>query len=109
MMERVGVTKLDWADRWLRDGLEISRLPAVVQVVEIDMTRVVESIRLWRAQEQYVTFNHVVMRAAGMSHHSRPPSPDARRKQEVLPGYSQDWLFSGIGLILRSGARHFRP
>jgi pyruvate/2-oxoglutarate dehydrogenase complex dihydrolipoamide acyltransferase (E2) component len=67
MMERVGVTKLDWADRWLRDGLEISRLPAVVQVVEIDMTRVVESIRLWRAQEQYVTFNHVVMRAAGMA------------------------------------------
>ena len=37
MPKYVTVKKLDWAERWLRDGLEISRLPATVKIVEIDM------------------------------------------------------------------------
>lgn len=67
MTERVRGTKLDWAERWLCDGLRISSLPPVVQMVEIDMTRAVQSIDRSRAKGQRATFNHIIVRAAAMA------------------------------------------
>jgi pyruvate dehydrogenase E2 component (dihydrolipoamide acetyltransferase) len=67
MPEHVTVKKLDWAERWLRDGLEISQLPAAVKIIEIDMTKATQSIHLLRAQGHRVTFTHLIVRAAALA------------------------------------------
>lgn len=67
MPNDVTVKKLDWAERWLRDGLEISRLPAAVKILEIDATRATQSIHSWRANGQRVTVTHLVIRAAALA------------------------------------------
>jgi pyruvate dehydrogenase E2 component (dihydrolipoamide acetyltransferase) len=67
MPKHVTVKKLDWAERWLRDGLEISRLPATVIIIEIDMTKATQSIHLLRAKGHRVTFTHLIIRAASLA------------------------------------------
>ena len=67
MHKYIAIKKLDWAERWLRDGLEISRLPAAVKIVEIDATKANQSIQLFRAKGFRVTFTHLVIRAAALS------------------------------------------
>ena len=66
-MPEYSVKNLDWADRWLRDGLELSRMPAAVKIVEIDMTRATQSIHLLRAKGHRVTFTHLIIRSAGLA------------------------------------------
>jgi pyruvate dehydrogenase E2 component (dihydrolipoamide acetyltransferase) len=66
-MPEFSVKKLDWAERWLRDGLEISQLPTAVKIVEIDMTKATESICLFRAEGHRVTFTHLILRAAALA------------------------------------------
>ena len=67
MPEQTTVKKLDWAENWLKDGLEISRLPATVQIIEIDMTRATEYIHALRAKGHRVTFTHLIVRAAALA------------------------------------------
>jgi pyruvate dehydrogenase E2 component (dihydrolipoamide acetyltransferase) len=66
-MPEYSFQKLDWADRWLKDGLEICQLPSAVKIIEIDMTKAGESIRLFREKGHRVTFTHLIIRAAGMA------------------------------------------
>jgi pyruvate dehydrogenase E2 component (dihydrolipoamide acetyltransferase) len=67
MPSDVTVKKLNWAERWLRDGLEISRLPATVKILEIDATRATQSIHRWREKGQRVTVTHLIIRAAALA------------------------------------------
>ena len=66
-MPKRTVKKLDWAERWLRDALEISRPPATVKIFEIDMTKAAETIRVLRANGHHVTFTHLIIRAAALA------------------------------------------
>jgi len=66
-MRKYSVQKLDWAERWLRDGLEICQLPTAVKIVEIDMTQATELICLFRAEGHRVTFTHLIIRAAALA------------------------------------------
>jgi len=68
------VKELDGAGRWLLDGLEISRLPATGQIIEIDVTRAAESIHPLRAKEHRVTFANLILRAAALASLTREPA-----------------------------------
>ena len=59
--------KLDWAERWVRNGLELSQPPAFFESLQVDMTEA----RTWieRAREQGVrlTYAAILVRAAALA------------------------------------------
>jgi pyruvate/2-oxoglutarate dehydrogenase complex dihydrolipoamide acyltransferase (E2) component len=58
---------LDYAERWLRDGLEITRPPAFFQSMDADMTRVQKLIQDAATRGLRLTYAPVLVRAAALS------------------------------------------
>lgn len=65
--ERSDSRPLDWAERWIRDGLDLSRPPAFFVTVEADMTRACEWLNQMRGPGQRVTYGALLVRAAAVA------------------------------------------
>jgi pyruvate/2-oxoglutarate dehydrogenase complex dihydrolipoamide acyltransferase (E2) component len=63
---RTSSRKLDWAERWVRDGLDLSRPPAFFESVEVDMTNARALIERAREQGTRVTYAAILVRAAAL-------------------------------------------
>ena len=59
--------KVDYAERWLRDGLEITRPPAFFESMDVDMTRPQKLIREAAARGLRLTHAAILVRAAALS------------------------------------------
>lgn len=64
--------KLDYAERWLRDGLEVSRPTAFFQVLDVDMTQAQRLIRLAKSTGLHITYTHLMVRAAALALAANP-------------------------------------
>jgi pyruvate/2-oxoglutarate dehydrogenase complex dihydrolipoamide acyltransferase (E2) component len=64
--------KLDYAERWFRDGLAVCRPPAFVQSVEADVSRAKELIDRARAQGLRLTYATLFVRAVAIVLKSHP-------------------------------------
>jgi pyruvate dehydrogenase E2 component (dihydrolipoamide acetyltransferase) len=58
------VERLDWAERWLRDGLRVLRPAVSVLQVSADMTEAVHELERLRRQGVRVSLTHLVIHAA---------------------------------------------
>lgn len=64
--------RLDWAEKWVRDGLELSTPPAFFESVEVDMTQSRALIEQARERGQRITFAAILVRAAAMALEANP-------------------------------------
>ena len=60
------VRKLDYAERWLRDGFALCRPPSFSQSLEVDMTRAKRLLDSAREQGIRLTYTHLIVRAAAL-------------------------------------------
>ncbi len=58
--------KIDWAERWVRSGLELSTPPAFFECVQVDMTNSRALIEQAREHGIRLTYAAIFVRAAGM-------------------------------------------
>jgi pyruvate/2-oxoglutarate dehydrogenase complex dihydrolipoamide acyltransferase (E2) component len=71
-MERHSGRKLDYAERWFRDALAVSRPPAFSEQVEVDVSRAKELIDLSREQGLRLTYATLLVRAVAVVLKSEP-------------------------------------
>jgi pyruvate/2-oxoglutarate dehydrogenase complex dihydrolipoamide acyltransferase (E2) component len=71
-MEAHRERKLDYAERWYRDALAVSRPPAFFQTLEVDVSQAKELIDLSRAQGLRLTYAILLVRAAAVVLKSEP-------------------------------------
>lgn len=64
--------KLDWAERWVRSGLELSRPPAFFETLQVDMTEARVLIERAREQGIRVTYAAILVRAAALALEANP-------------------------------------
>jgi pyruvate dehydrogenase E2 component (dihydrolipoyllysine-residue acetyltransferase) len=64
--------KLDWAQRWVRNGLELSQPPAFFESLQVDMTNSRALIDRARDQGIRVTYAAVLVRAAALALAANP-------------------------------------
>ena len=57
---------LDFAERWLRDGISVCRPPAFSQSLEVDMTRAKDLLDAARKRGIRLTYTHLIVRAAAL-------------------------------------------
>ncbi|HTU46323.1 MAG TPA: 2-oxo acid dehydrogenase subunit E2 [Bryobacteraceae bacterium] len=67
-----GSRKLDWAERWVRDGLELSKPPAFFESLQVDMTEACALIERAREQGVRLTYAAILVRAAALSLAANP-------------------------------------
>jgi pyruvate dehydrogenase E2 component (dihydrolipoamide acetyltransferase) len=58
--------RLDWAERWMRNGLEVLDAPGGVVMLEADMTVATAVLEACRRRGTRVTYTHLVVRAAAL-------------------------------------------
>ena len=59
--------RLDYAERWLRDGFAVCRPPAFCQSLEVEMTRAKRFIDRAKEQGIRLTYTHLMVRAAAVA------------------------------------------
>ncbi|HEX3681442.1 MAG TPA: 2-oxo acid dehydrogenase subunit E2 [Bryobacteraceae bacterium] len=64
--------KLDWAERWIRDGLELSKPPAFFETLQVDMTEASALIEQAREQGLRLTYAAILVRAAAVALAANP-------------------------------------
>ena len=64
--------KLDWAERWIRDGLELSKPPAFFETLQVDMTEASTLIEQAREQGVRLTYAAILVRAAALALAANP-------------------------------------
>ncbi|HEY3937406.1 MAG TPA: 2-oxo acid dehydrogenase subunit E2 [Bryobacteraceae bacterium] len=64
--------RLDYAERWLRDGLEVCRPAAQFLTLDIDMTRPRALLQIARQRGIRVTYTHILVRAAALALAAHP-------------------------------------
>jgi pyruvate/2-oxoglutarate dehydrogenase complex dihydrolipoamide acyltransferase (E2) component len=64
--------KLDWAERWVRDGLELSTPPAFFECLQVDMTNAQALIEHAREHGARITYAAILARAAALSLMANP-------------------------------------
>src|ERR1700728_607245 len=64
--------KLDWAERWIRDGLELSKPPAFFETLQVDMTQASTLIEQAREQGVRLTYAAILVRAAALALAANP-------------------------------------
>lgn len=57
---------LDFAERWLRDGISVCRPPAFSQSLEVDMTRAKHLLDIAKGRGLRLTYTHLIVRAAAL-------------------------------------------
>src|ERR1700685_440139 len=67
-----GSRKLDWAERWVRDGLELSRPPAFFEALQVDMTHARALIERARERGIRLTYAAILVRAAALALEANP-------------------------------------
>jgi pyruvate/2-oxoglutarate dehydrogenase complex dihydrolipoamide acyltransferase (E2) component len=70
--ETTGSRKLDWAERWVRDGLELSTPPAFFESLQVDMTQARSLIERAREQGLRLTYAAILVRAAALALAANP-------------------------------------
>lgn len=60
------VEKLDYADRWIRDGIAVIPHPGFFLSMEVDMTSCNDIIQQFRDKGVKVTYTHIFIRAAAL-------------------------------------------
>jgi pyruvate/2-oxoglutarate dehydrogenase complex dihydrolipoamide acyltransferase (E2) component len=58
---------LDYAERWLRNGLEVNRPPAFFQVLDVDMSSSRALLETARCRGIRLTYGHIIVRATAMA------------------------------------------
>ncbi len=71
-VRRREVRKLDYAERWLRDGFALCRPPAFSQSLEVDMTRAKMLLDSARHRGIRLTYTHLIVRAVAMVLEANP-------------------------------------
>ncbi len=66
MMHGNQVRRLDYAERWLRDGLALCHPPGFSQSLEVDMTRAKSLLDGAKARGIRATYTHLIVRAAAV-------------------------------------------
>jgi pyruvate dehydrogenase E2 component (dihydrolipoamide acetyltransferase) len=64
--KRDTIERLDYADRWIRDGIAVIPHPGFFVSMEIDMTPCNELIQQFRDQGAKITYTHILIRAAAL-------------------------------------------
>lgn len=64
--------KLDWAERWVRDGLELSKPPAFFESLQVDMMEACALIERAREQGVRLTYAAILVRAAALALAANP-------------------------------------
>lgn len=70
--DNTGSRALDWAERWVRDGIELSRPPAFFESVQVDMTEARALIERAREHGIRLTYAAVFVRAAALALEANP-------------------------------------
>ncbi len=70
--DTTGSRKLDWAERWIRDGLELSTPPAFFESLQVDMTEACALIEWAREQGVRLTHAAILVRAAALALAANP-------------------------------------
>ena len=65
--QRIPSRKLDWAEKWVRDGLELSTPPAFFESVLVEMTQCRALIEHTRAKGRRITYTAILVRAAALA------------------------------------------
>jgi pyruvate dehydrogenase E2 component (dihydrolipoamide acetyltransferase) len=68
----IGSRKLDWAERWIRDGLQLSTPPAFFESLQVDMTEASALIERAREQGIRLTYAAILVRAAALALDANP-------------------------------------
>ena len=64
--------KFDWAERWVRNGLELSQPPAFFESLQVDMTEARTCIERAREQGVRLTYAAILVRAAALALAANP-------------------------------------
>jgi pyruvate/2-oxoglutarate dehydrogenase complex dihydrolipoamide acyltransferase (E2) component len=64
--------KLDWAERWVRDGMDLSTPPAFFESLQVDMTNSRALIERAREQGVRLTYAAILVRAAALALTANP-------------------------------------
>jgi pyruvate dehydrogenase E2 component (dihydrolipoamide acetyltransferase) len=67
-----GSRTLDWAEKWVRDGIELSQPPAFFESLQVDMTGVRRLIDRAREHGIRLTYSAVLVRAAALALEANP-------------------------------------
>lgn len=67
-----GSRRLDWAERWVRSGLELSRPPAFCETLQVDMTESRALIDRARGRGIRLTYAVILVRAAALALEANP-------------------------------------
>ena len=59
--------KLDFAERWMRDGLEIIKTPAMFHILHVDMSRSKQLLETARQMGVRLTYGHILTRATAVA------------------------------------------
>lgn len=70
--ERTPWRKLDWAEKWVRDGLELSTPPAFFESLQVDMTESRGLIERAHADGVRLTYAAILIRAAALALEANP-------------------------------------
>jgi pyruvate/2-oxoglutarate dehydrogenase complex dihydrolipoamide acyltransferase (E2) component len=68
----LGARKADWAERWVRSGLELSTPPAFFEVLQVDMTEARALIARARERGTRITYAAILVRAAALALEANP-------------------------------------
>lgn len=58
---------LDYAERWLRDGLEVNRPPAFFEIIDVDMSRSQALVQAAKLSGIRITYAHILVRATALA------------------------------------------
>jgi pyruvate dehydrogenase E2 component (dihydrolipoamide acetyltransferase) len=58
---------LDYAERWLRNGLEVNQQPAFYAVIDVDMSSARALIEAARLRDIRITYAHIIVRATAVA------------------------------------------
>lgn len=87
--------KLDYAERWLRDALEITRPPAFFESLDVDMASAQKLIQKAAARGLRLTYAAILVRAAALS---LARNPDLHVVSSGQKTYSPDGVDIGISV-----------
>jgi len=104
--------KLDYAERWMRDGLSVVDAPGFFESVEVDMSQARAVIEKLRQTGVHVTYTHVYVRAVALVLSRRPELHQlVSGRRRLLPGTVDIGLsvsgsmFVAPVLVIRDAAR----
>ncbi len=69
---RISSRKLNWAERWVRDGLELAKPPAFFETLQVDMTNARALIDRAREHGVRITYGAVLTRSAALALAANP-------------------------------------